>query len=341
MKDGVVATGREYREVPDGGPVVLAAENLQKSYGDKAALKGLSFSLKSGRILGFLGPNGAGKTTAIRILTTILQPTAGSFSVNGINHKEPTKIRNIIGVLPESHGFIEDMTATEYLTYFGRLYGQRTSEAKKRAAGLLREVGLEHRARSLVSTYSRGMRQRLGIARALINEPTLLFLDEPTLGLDPKGQRGLLVLLKDISRNRNTGIVLCSHLLSEIEEVCDDVVILRSGAIVASGTVAEVLQKARQNTVRIRIPAQFVEQAKKTLRTVPSVSQISQKVTNESYYWLDVELEGMQVEGWQERELLKRRLLSALVEAEIPILNYDAAGVSLQDVFLQLTSEEQ
>jgi ABC-2 type transport system ATP-binding protein len=342
MEDGVMATSSSHLDVSDGERYVLVAENLQKVYEDsKLALNGLSFSLKPGRILGFLGPNGAGKTTAIRILTTILQPTAGSFSVDGINHKEQTKIRNIIGVLPESHGYIEDMTAFEYLTYFGRLYGQGASEAKKRAAGLLREVGLELRARSLVSTYSRGMRQRLGIARALINEPALLFLDEPTLGLDPKGQRGLLVLLKDISRNRNTGIILCSHLLSEIEEVCDDVVILRSGAIVASGTVADVLQKARQNTVRIRIQAQFVEQAKNTLKTMPGVSQISQKVTNESFYWLDVELEDMQIEGRQTRERLKNRLLYALVEVEIPILNYDAAGVSLQDVFLQLTSEEQ
>jgi ABC-2 type transport system ATP-binding protein len=264
MEVEVVETSSEHLGVSDRDGYVLVAENLQKSYEDnKLALKGLSFSLKPGRILGFLGPNGAGKTTAIRILTTILQPTAGSFSVNGISHNEPTKIRNTIGVLPESHGFIEDMTAVEYLTYFGRLYGQGASEAKKRATGLLKEVGLEHRARSLVSTYSRGMRQRLGIARALINEPALLFLDEPTLGLDPKGQRGLLILLKDISRNRNTGIILCSHLLSEIEEVCDEVVILRSGAIVASGTVAEVLQKTRHNNVQFRIPANFVEQAKK------------------------------------------------------------------------------
>jgi ABC-2 type transport system ATP-binding protein len=341
MEDEVVETSSEHLRISDRERYVLVAENLQKSYEDNdLALKGLSFSLKPGRILGFLGPNGAGKTTAIRILTTILRPTAGSFSVNGIGHNEPTKIRNIIGVLPESHGFIEDMTAVEFLIYFGRLYGQAASEAKKRAAGLLKEVGLEHRARSLVSTYSRGMRQRLGIARALINEPALLFLDEPTLGLDPKGQRGLLILLKDISRNRNTGIILCSHLLSEIEEVCDDVIILRSGAIVASGTVAEVLQKARHNNVQIRIPANFVEQAKKALRTIPEVSQVSYKGTNESFCWLDVELEDKLAEGRQERESLRNRLLSALVEAQIPILNYDAAGVSLQDVFLQLTNEE-
>jgi ABC-2 type transport system ATP-binding protein len=330
----------DYVETSNGAPYLLVAENLRKTYDNKLALKSLTFSLKPGRIMGFLGPNGAGKTTAIRILTTILQPTAGSFSVNGISHNEPTKIRNIIGVLPESQGYIEDITGVEYLTYFGRLYGQRASEAKKRAADLLKEVGLENRASSLVSTYSRGMRQRLGIARALINEPALLFLDEPTLGLDPKGQQALLVLLKDISRDHGAGIILCSHLLSEIEEVCDDVVILRAGEIVASGSVAEVLQKTRHNNVQIRIPAEFVEQARETLRTIPDVLRISQKGTNESLYWLDVELEDMPVEERQARESVRSRLLSALVEAEIPILNYDAAGVSLQDVFLQLTNEE-
>jgi ABC-2 type transport system ATP-binding protein len=335
-----MATGSEHLELSDRNPHLLIAKNLQKSYGDKLALKGLSFSLKPGRIMGFLGPNGAGKTTAIRVLTTILEPTAGSFSVDGISHTEPTKIRHIIGVLPESQGFIEDITGVEYLTYFGRLYGQRTPEAKKRAEGLLREVGLEHRKKSLVSTYSRGMKQRLGIARALINEPPLLFLDEPTLGLDPKGQQELLMLLKSISRDRGTGIILCSHLLSEIEEVCDDVVILRSGEIVASGSVAEVLQKTRHNSAQIRIPAEFVEQAKETLRAVPGVLQVSQKRTHESLYWLHVELEDMPGQEWQAKDASRNRLLSALVEAEIPVLNYDAAGVSLQDVFLQLTNEE-
>lgn len=326
--------------MPDRSPYLLIAENLRKSYGDKPALKGLSFSLKPGRIMGFLGPNGAGKTTAIRILTTILQPDAGSFSVSGINHNEPTRIRKIIGVLPESQGFIEDMTAVEYLTYFGKLFGKGASEAKKRAGGLLREVGLENRERSLVSTYSRGMRQRLGIARALINEPALLFLDEPTLGLDPKGQQGLLILLKGISRDHGTGIILCSHLLSEIEEVCDDVVILRSGDIVASGSVAEVLQKTRHNNVQIRFPAEFVEHARETIGAIPGVLQVSQRGTNESLIWLDVELENIPLEERQARAALRTELLTAVANAKIPILNYDAAGVRLQDVFLELTNEE-
>jgi ABC-2 type transport system ATP-binding protein len=336
-----MATSSEHLAVSDGRPYLLVAENLQKSYGDKLALKGLSFSLRPGRIMGFLGPNGAGKTTAIRILTTILQPSAGTFSVNGVGYNDPTRIREIIGVLPESQGFLEDMTGIETLTYYGRLYGRKASEARKRAATLLKEVGLEHRAASLVSTYSRGMKQRLGIARALINEPPLLFLDEPTLGLDPKGQQGLLRLLKSIARDRGKGIILCSHLLSEIEEVCDDVVILRSGEIVASGTVSDVLQKTRHNNVQIRIPAEFVEHAKETLRTIPDALQISVKGTNESLYWLDVELKDMPIEEREARASVRNRLLSALIEADIPILNYDAAGVSLQDVFLQLTTEEQ
>jgi ABC-2 type transport system ATP-binding protein len=183
------------------------------------------------------------------------------------------------------------------------------------------------------------MKQRLGIARALINEPPLLFLDEPTLGLDPRGQQELLVLLRSISRDHGAGIILCSHLLSEIEEVCDDVIILRSGEIVASGTVAEVMHKTRHNNVQIRIPEQFVAQAKEALGDISGILRISQKRTNEALCWLDVELEEMSVEDRQAKESLRNKLLAALVDAEIPVLNYSAEGVSLQDVFLQLTDE--
>jgi ABC-2 type transport system ATP-binding protein len=186
---------------------------------------------------------------------------------------------------PESHGFPENVTGAEYLTYFGRLYGQRKSEAKRRAASLLREVALENRARSLLSTYSRGMKQRLGIARALINEPPLLFLDEPTPGLDRRGQRELLALLRSISRDHGAGIILCSHLLSEIEEVCDDVIILRSGEIVASGTVAEVMRKTWHNIVQIRIPERSVAWAKEALEGIPGVPRISRGRTKHSAGW--------------------------------------------------------
>ncbi|MEZ4684444.1 MAG: ABC transporter ATP-binding protein, partial [Caldilineaceae bacterium] len=146
-------------------PPVLVAEDLQKSYGNRGALRGLSFSLQPGRIMGFLGPNGAGKTTAIRILTTILEPSAGQFYIDGISSQQPAQIRGKIGVLPESLGFAKQMTGLECLTFFGQLYGQTRRQAKARAQSLLEEVGLQQRGRSLIGSYSRGMRQRLGIAR--------------------------------------------------------------------------------------------------------------------------------------------------------------------------------
>ena len=172
--------------VPDsramGQAEILAAEDLRKTYGDRVALKGLTFSLNAGRVLGFLGPNGAGKTTSIRILTTILRPSSGRFVVDGIGSEHPVAIRRRIGVLPEGLGFPKQMTAHGYLTYFAQLYGRPAAEARRIASNLLEDVGLQNRADSSIGSFSHGMRQRLGIARALVNDPAVVFLDEPTLG---------------------------------------------------------------------------------------------------------------------------------------------------------------
>src|SRR3970040_834035 len=228
---------------------ILLAEDLRKSYGPRPALRGLSFSLQAGRILGFLGRNGAGKTTSIRILTTMLEPEAGHFTIDGIGSEYPEQIRRRIGVLPENLGFPRQMTGFEYLIYYGQLYGRTAAEAKENALRLLEDVGLQQRGKSLIGSYSHGMRQRIGIARALVNDPVVVFLDDPTLGLDPTAQKELLELVQRIARERNTGVVLCSHLLSEIEGVCDDVVILNVGQIVARGSVAEVIGRVQQNII--------------------------------------------------------------------------------------------
>lgn len=225
---------------------LLVAKDLRKSYGEREALHTLTFSLAPGRILGFLGPNGAGKTTAIRILTTMLEPDSGQFSVAGISSKYPDQIRQKIGVLPENLGLPKNMTAFEYLTYFGQLYGKSVKEAKSYGLTLLGEVGLSQRAKSLIGSYSHGMRQRLGIARALVNDPIVVFLDEPTLGLDPRGQQELLSLVKQIAKKRDAGVIMCSHLLAEIQEVCDDVLILKQGHVIESGTVKEVIGRNKR-----------------------------------------------------------------------------------------------
>ena len=321
---------------PPSQSYILLAEDLRKSYGLRPALRGLSFSLKAGRILGFLGPNGAGKTTAIRILTTILQPDAGHFVVDGISCEYPEKIRRRIGVLPEGFGLPKQMTGSEYLTFFGQLYGRTAGEARSYGLALLEEVSMQQRAKSLVGTYSHGMRQRLGIARALVNDPVVVFLDEPTLGLDPRGQQELLALVRQIARERNAGVILCSHLLTEIESVCDDVVILSSGEVVAKGSVADVIGRAGRNVIRIHVPSPSVAEAQRVLEVVPNVMRAS--LVDGMAGWLRVEIADLAHGTLSGDDHLNNRILQALLRAEIPILSFEPEGGRLQDVFLHLTA---
>lgn len=321
---------------------ILVAKDLRKSYGARPALLGLSFSLKAGRVLGFLGPNGAGKTTAIRILTTILEPDSGDFTVSGIDSKHPERIRSKIGVLPESLGFPKNITTIEYLTYFGGLYGLTKTEARQRALSLIGEVGLGKRARSLIGTFSRGMRQRLGIARALINDPVVVFLDEPTLGLDPRGQVELLSLVERIARKRNAGVILCSHILSEIQGICDDVIILNFGQVVAQGTVTEVIERSQRNfiassAVKIRVALSSVADARKVLASMPTISKVISNV--ETSDWLRIQLAKKAFRKSSTDLQTNNQILAALVRAKIPILAFEVEGGRLHDAFLNLTEE--
>ena len=316
----------------------LRAVELRKSYGARQALKGLTFSLRAGSVLGFLGPNGAGKTTAIRILTTILEPTSGRFSVAGIPSDHPMEIRRRIGVLPESLGFPKSNTAVEFLTYYGQLHGQPASKARASALALLEEVGLKERGKSQIGTYSRGMRQRLGIARALVNDPVVVFLDEPTLGLDPRGQKELLLLIQKIARERNASVVLCSHMLSEIEGVCDDVVILNSGQVVANGSVTDVIKQSRAVAtysagIRVHVPGPAVTGARRVLESMPEVAEAAPIIDMAG--WLSLRL----VDAAVSDPSLNNRILAALIQAEVPILSFQAETGRLQEAFLHLTDE--
>ena len=315
---------------------ILVAENIQKTYGNRKAVKDLTFTLLAGRVLGFLGPNGAGKTTSIRILTTIMEPDSGHFMVDGTSSNHPELIRRKIGVLPENLGFPRQMTAFEYLRYFGQLYSLSPKEAGTNAFRLLNEVGLENRAKSLIGSFSHGMRQRLGIARALVNNPVVVFLDEPTLGLDPRGQQELLQLIQRIAREHQTGVILCSHMLSEIEGICDDVIILSSGQVVAQGPVQNVVGNIQRNVARVRVPAVNVEASLELLRSLQNVFKVS--LSPQMQGWISVEFADFD-ESISQNEKDRNSLLKALIQAEIPVLSYEAEGGRLQDVFLQLTEE--
>lgn len=310
----------------------IEAHGVEKRYGRLVAVADLSFDAQTGEILGVLGPNGAGKTTAIRVLTTIFAPTRGSFEVAGSPHTRPTEIRRSIGVLPESAGYPEHQTAEEYLRYHARLYGQSRSGARAVTRSLLDELGLGERSRSLISTYSRGMRQRLGIACALVNEPKVVFLDEPTLGLDPAGQRQILSTIRRIAAERGATVLLSTHLLTEVEETCSRVLILSHGRVAAQGTVSEVArQAAAPRSGRLRVPREYVESAIAALAAVPGVETAS---ADGQPGLLKVTL--AQTDGRPPEETLNAGL-RGLIEAGIPLLSYELEGARLSDAFLAMT----
>jgi len=307
----------------------VEAHGVGRRYGSVVAVEDLSFAVEAGQILGVLGPNGAGKTTAIRVLTTILPPTWGTFTVSGIPSSRSADIRRRIGVLPESSGYPERQTGEEYLRYHARLFGQSRSGSRAVADQLLAELGLHERRRSLIGRYSRGMRQRLGIARALLNRPDVVFLDEPTLGLDPAGQRQMLQTVRRIARERGATVLLSTHLLAEVEETCSHVLILNRGRVVADGTVAEITRRAAApRSARLRVAPDHAEHAAALLRSVSGVHGV--EVPSEQAGLLVVTFDGA-------GEMPVTEALVALTRPGLQILSFELEGARLSDAFLAMT----
>jgi ABC-type multidrug transport system ATPase subunit len=215
-------------------PEVIAAWQISKSYHGRKAVDNLTLSVQQGEFFGFLGPNGAGKTTTIRMLTGILRPDEGLIRINDHDVHERQQLSKAIGVLSESRGFYSWMKGEEYLRFFAELYG--IPDREQTIVTLLEQVGLTEQKRKAIGAYSRGMKQRLGLARALINRPQILFLDEPTLGLDPQGQEDVQQLLKRLNQDGVT-IFYSSHLLHEVSRLCSLIAIINEGKLVATGTL--------------------------------------------------------------------------------------------------------
>ena len=311
----------------------IEAHGLKKAYGGTVALDGVSFTARAGEVVGLLGPNGAGKTTAIRVLTTILPFDGGSFAVAGIPHTRPAEIRERVGVLPESAGYPEQQTGVEFLRYHARLFGHTRERARATADVLLGQVGLADRGSAPIGTYSRGMRQRLGIARALVNDPEVVFLDEPTLGLDPAGQRQVLSLVEGIVRDRGATVLLSTHFLGEVEDTCARVLILNRGRVVAEGTVAEVTRTAAApRRGRFRVPAELRERALATLAAVPGLGD-AQPLDGRPD-WVAASLKDIRHAHVSVSEAVR-----ALADAGVPVLAFELEGARLSDAFLSMTEE--
>jgi ABC-2 type transport system ATP-binding protein len=317
--------------------MTVEAVRLTKRYGGRSAVEDVSFTASQGEIVGLLGPNGAGKTTTIRLLTTVLSPSSGEFSIAGHPSTAAGEIRRSVGVLPESSGYPAHQTGGEYLRFFARLYCLDRSAARAIAAELLTAVGLEDRADSPIASYSRGMRQRLGIARALINDPVVVFLDEPTLGLDPAGQAQVLEIIRGIAKRRAATVVLSTHLLPEVEKVCSKVVILNHGRVVASGSVGEVISKALiKQSAQLRVPLELVERARNVLAGFPDLN-VEQLMEQPDVLTLVVDTQG-RAAGSASSDMMNAAL-AAITAAGIPVLRFELEGARLSDAFLKMTSE--
>ena len=306
----------------------LETRNLTVAYGRFTAANNVSLQVAAGEVFGLLGPNGAGKTSVIRALTTVVAISRGSASINGHPLTDPASVRSSIGVLPESNGYPVSQTARSHLRYYGRLFGLSRSVADTRAERLLRQLGLGDND-GRIGTFSRGMRQRLGLARALINEPAVLFLDEPTLGLDPAGKEDIMAHITRCATDNGTCVVLCSHLLDEVERVCDRVAIMDRGEIVADGTVAEVINRCHgESHGRIRVAPHAIPNADTVLRETPFATLIGFDNTRPGD--IDVQLEAD--DG--------PHLLRAMLDADIDLHAFDLHRARLSDAFLSLTGTD-
>ena len=218
---------------------VIKVGNLKKMYGDFAALKGISFEVQGGQILGLLGPNGAGKSTAMKILTSFISATEGDVQVDGIDlFADPIEIRRRIGYLPETTPLYTDMLVYDYLLYAGQMRGISAAECDKKIHGLAGRVGFVEKIGVPISTLSKGYRQRIGIAQALLHNPRILILDEPTSGLDPNQIVEIRKLIKELGKDHT--IILSTHILPEVRAICDRIVIIHHGEVVADGSIEEL-----------------------------------------------------------------------------------------------------
>ncbi len=221
---------------------MIEVENLTKMYGDFKALDGLSLKVEENDVFGYLGPNGAGKTTTINLMIGMLQPTSGSIRIADIDvEKNPLEVKKICGYLPENVGFYDHMTAKQNLLYFSEFYGFSKQETVRIIDDLFELVGIADAANKKVGEFSRGMKQRLGLAQALLNDPKVIFLDEPTSGLDPQGAADFREIIRDLKKEGKT-IFFSSHILSEVKEVCETVGIINKGKLVAKGKIEEFNQ---------------------------------------------------------------------------------------------------
>ncbi|PKP10601.1 MAG: gliding motility-associated ABC transporter ATP-binding subunit GldA [Bacteroidetes bacterium HGW-Bacteroidetes-4] len=304
----------------------IVVKNLSKRYGPQRAVDNISFEVKTGEILGFLGPNGAGKTTTMKAITGYLSPSDGDITVGNFSiwtDKEQLKKR--IGYLPEHNPLYQEMPVLDYLVYVAELQGIRKEKIKERILEMVQICGLEGEKHKRINELSKGYRQRVGLAQALIHDPEVLILDEPTTGLDPNQIVEIRELIKKIGRSKT--VILSSHILAEVEATCDRILIINKGKIVANGTALELRQAEKGNElVKVEIENADINEVIQKLQDLPSVALVDKKPDSTL---LDVQSKAGQSS--------KRDIFKLCVDNNWVLTQITPIETKLEDVFRELT----
>ncbi|WP_134683953.1 ABC transporter ATP-binding protein [Brevibacillus migulae] len=302
---------------------MIQIDNLRKRYGKMEALKGLSLEIGKGQVFGFVGPNGAGKSTTMLILATLLEPTSGKAYVGGFDVvKQPREVRRLIGYMPDFFGVYDNVTAEEYLDFYASNYDISPQERKEIIPQLLELVSLSHKRDAFVDSLSRGMKQRLGLARSLVHNPDVLILDEPASGLDPRARIELREILKEL-RNMGKTIIISSHILPELAEMCDVIGIIEGGELVATGSVDEIYAKMQgYKVLKVRMLDQW-EEATALLTRHDKVASVKKdgNVLLADFTGTDQE---------------QAALLQQLAAAGLPMASFAEGEGNLEEIFLEI-----
>jgi ABC-2 type transport system ATP-binding protein len=306
---------------------VVETQNLTKRYHDKLAVNALNLTVQEGEIFGFLGPNGAGKTTTILMLLGLTEPTNGRASVCGFDPThEPLEVKRRVGYLPENPGFYEDLSARENLLYMARLNRIPEDESRRRTTEVLEQVGLSDDGSRLVREFSRGMKQRLGIAEVLVKKPRAVILDEPTLGIDPDGAIRILELIKGLNQERNLTVMLSSHQLQQVQEICSRVGIIVKGKLIVQGQMDELgraILKERQWNFLLET-AGGNDVLESDLRAIPGVDEIEKRG------------HGLFLRCTRD---VRPDLMSLLARKNLPLLQLRSEDPTLEEIYLKYFRE--
>lgn len=303
---------------------MIEVRRLSKSYNGLAAVSDLTFSVEKGDVYGFIGPNGAGKTTTMRILATLLDPSDGEAFVDGVSViDEPERVRLLIGYMPDYYGVYEGIRVWEYLDFFAASYGFRRSERRPIIADVMELTDLAPLREKLVATLSKGMKQRLCLAKTLIHDPKVLILDEPASGLDPRARIELRMLIKELARMGKT-ILISSHILTELSDLCNAVGVIERGRLLTSGKIQDI--QRQMQPVQL-VTFQFHDRAEQALKTLQGHPHV-----------LSARLEGscVVVEFDQSPDRIYE-LVKLVVERDLPLIGLREENRNLEDLFMKIT----